>query len=270
MSCLTNKPFLSVVTVVYNDREGLARTRRSVVSQYLDAVEWVVVDGGSSDGTADDLGADSHPGLRWVSERDRGIYDAMNKGVRMATGDFVVFLNAGDEFAHPKVLDRVAGVLRSADASPDVLLGGATIRLPNGVEIYWRPHSMTYVRHSIPANHQATFFRRESILPEPYDSSYRVCGDYYVIARLSLNAPRVVYLDEAVAVFSAGGTSTQRPGLLLWECLRVQREVLRMPWSERARSAVRRAVNMTGVRVLSQPALAWLGRWVAQRMSRGH
>lgn len=255
-------PLFSVVTVVRNDRAGLARTRASLAAQRRRDFEWVVVDGASTDGTVDDLRADREPALRWSSEPDAGIYDAMNKGTRRAAGRYVVYLNAGDELVAGDALARVASVIEAAPEEPDVVFAGAALVLPNGVELHWHPLPLGYVRHGLPANHQATYYRRASIPAAPYDPSYRICGDYEIIARLSLRAPSVASLDAPVVRFHAGGVSTARPVQLWRECLRVQREVLGLPPAERARSAARRALNMTAVRALSRPAMAPVARVV--------
>jgi len=253
-------PLFSVVTVVRNDRAGLARTRASLLAQRGGDFEWIVVDGASADGTVDDLRADPAPSLRWTSEPDVGIYDAMNKGTRRAAGRYVVYLNAGDELATGEALARVAAVIDGAPAEPDVVFAGAVLVLPNGVELRWRPLPLGYVRHGLPANHQATYYRRASIPAAPYDPSYRICGDYEIIARLSLRDPRVAALDEVVVRFHTGGVSTARPVQLWRECLRIQREVLGMPLPARAWSAARRAFNMTAVRALSRPPMAPVAR----------
>ncbi len=255
-------PLFSVVTVVRDDRAGLARTRETLAAQHLRDFEWIVVDGASTDGTADDVRRDATPSLRWVSEPDRGIYDAMNKGTAMARGRYVVYLNAGDALVGDGALAIVADCIAGSAEEPDVVLAGALFTLPNGVEIYWRPLPFGYVTHGLPGNHQATYFRRAAIPSAPYDPSYRVCGDYFLIATMSLQRPRVASVDVPVVAFYAGGVSTQRP-LQLWrECLRVQREVLHQDVSARALSAARRAVNMTGVRVLSLRGMEPIARRV--------
>jgi len=255
-------PLFSVVTVVRNDRAGLARTRATLAAQRLRDFEWVVVDGASTDGTVDDLRRDATPALRWSSEPDRGIYDAMNKGTALARGRFVVYLNAGDALVGDGALAAVAECIAGCVEEPDVVFAGALFTLPNGVEIYWRPLPFEYVSHGLPGNHQATYYRRAALPSPPYDPSYRVCGDYFLIATMSLQRPRVASLDLPAVAFYAGGVSTQRP-LQLWrECLRVQREVLHQDAPARARSAARRAVNMTGVRVLSLRGLEPVARGV--------
>ena len=184
----------------------------------------------------------------------------MNKGTRRAVGRFVQYLNAGDELASPEALARVSAAIDSAASEPDVVFAGARFALANGAVIAWHPRPLAYVRHGLPANHQATFFRRAAIPDAPYDASYRICGDYEIIARLSLRSPTVLQVDDPVVLFRDGGVSARQPATLLRECLRVQREVLAMSLAERVRSAARRAINMAAVRVLAQPAITPMAR----------
>src|SRR3954454_18317001 len=90
---------LSVITVVLNDAAGFERTARSVIAQRGVRLEWVVVDGGSTDGTITIIKSVEGRITRWISEPDRGVYDAMNKGIAAASGDYLLFMNAGDCFA---------------------------------------------------------------------------------------------------------------------------------------------------------------------------
>ena len=118
-------PLLSVVTVVLNDLPGVTRTARSLASQQWRDFEWIVIDGGSTDGTHDFL-AEAEPRPAFMaSESDRGTYDAMNKGLARASGDLVVYLNSGDRLTHPRVL-----------ASAVRRLGGAEVTWGYGAQRY--------------------------------------------------------------------------------------------------------------------------------------
>ncbi|MDV7391601.1 glycosyltransferase, partial [Arthrospira platensis SPKY1] len=101
------KPSVSIITVVYNACDLLQGTMASVFEQSWPHIEYIVVDGGSTDGTTELIRAQAGRISRWVSEPDKGLYDAMNKGLRMATGDFVWFLNAGDRLFTPDTVERV-------------------------------------------------------------------------------------------------------------------------------------------------------------------
>jgi len=112
---------ISIITVAYNNIEGLKATSQSVLQQTSADIEWIVVDGASKDGSADFLKAFSGADIRWVSERDGGIFDAMNKGIGMASGQYSIFMNAGDIFAEENLIEKV--VTAVGDSSPDMIYG---------------------------------------------------------------------------------------------------------------------------------------------------
>ncbi|MEM6725896.1 MAG: glycosyltransferase family 2 protein, partial [Bacteroidota bacterium] len=114
------KHSISVITVVYNGKDLLEGTIKSVINQTYPHIEYVMVDGNSKDGTQEIIQQYADRIDQWISEPDKGLYDAMNKGLRMATGDFVLFMNAGDEFRNPDVLEKV---FAKATEKTDVLYG---------------------------------------------------------------------------------------------------------------------------------------------------
>ena len=105
------KPVLSVITIVYNNVRDIERTMLSVLNQTYHAIEYIVIDGASTDGTLDIIKQYKNRITKLISEKDKGIYDAMNKGLAIATGDYVIFMNSGDEFY---ATDTVAKVFASA------------------------------------------------------------------------------------------------------------------------------------------------------------
>lgn len=125
------RPLFSIVTVVLNDREGLGRTRASLRRQSCRDFAWIVVDGGSEDGTRDEIVRSAPEIAWWRSGPDRGLYDAMNIGMAAATGDYLLFLNAGDELASPDSLERLAAEIRR-HSSPDFLYCDALERTLGG------------------------------------------------------------------------------------------------------------------------------------------
>lgn len=173
-------PIISIVTVVRNDAGRLLRTLESVARHKSDRVEYLVVDGASTDGTLELIR--SHEGLidRWVSEQDDGIYDAMNKGTGLCRGRYLMFLNAGDEL--------LADVGSFAEASPEgcvLLYGRANMLYSDG--------SLSYVKgkrlktpsrflKGMPLCHQAILYRRD-VMP-PYDTSFRIMSDRLLTYRL--------------------------------------------------------------------------------------
>ncbi|MBI5918962.1 MAG: glycosyltransferase [Nitrosomonadales bacterium] len=245
---------ISVVTVVLNDIAGLMKTKESLFRQQYESYEWVVWDGGSSDGVAEYL-ENLEDKVNWVSQPDRGIYDAMNRGVAMSSGDYVVFMNAGDTFHDNGTLAKVAKALSESGPVADVLFGGAMLSFPeSGRLVYRAPRTVERsLWHGLPANHQATFYRKVLLDQTPYDLQYRLCGDYYLAAALMSNAAHAVYLDEPLATFEVGGQSYKRRRQLFLEPYRIQRDVLGHPFHYRLASMAKRFVSTTGFVLLSQP-----------------
>jgi len=237
----TDGPTFSVVTVVFNDLQGLHSTRRSIEAQTFQAFEWIVVDGGSSDGTAEFLQNTPSPITRWISKPDSGIYDAMNRGIAMCSGKYVVFMNAGDYFPDKNTLGKVAAHLSARATRPDIIFGGATLLFRGGRRWYRPPKKMSsYIWHGLPAIHQATYYRRACLEEVRFDLTYRVCGDYYIAATLYQNGALASYIDESLADFTVGGTSFQSPRQLFIEPMRIQAKILHMGRLARATSVLKR------------------------------
>lgn len=239
----------SVLTVTKNNITGLARTMESLQSQSFHDWEWVVVDGVSVDGSQELLQSSGLP-LTLLSEPDSGIYDAMNKATRLASGVYVVYLNAGDRLALPNTLETVAKVVQQAGlAKPAMIFGGATFITASGKSYYDRKprNCFSYIARGLPAVHQATYFRRAALSRDPYDVSYRVCGDYALVASLVASRPSVAYVEDSLALFDTNGVSSRHPIVLLSESMRVRRDVLHLGWVWRvvltARVAIRWAFS---------------------------
>lgn len=172
---------LSVITVTYNAERTLERTLKSVREQTYPAIEHIIVDGKSSDGTVALIQRYENERLKWISEPDRGLYDAMNKGAKMATGDYLCFLNAGDTFYHADTVKKMF-VIRDEPVSPDVLYGETAIVDCNGRFLHMRrlraPKTLTWksFKNGMVVCHQAFIVKRE--LFEPYDLTYRFSADF--------------------------------------------------------------------------------------------
>jgi glycosyltransferase involved in cell wall biosynthesis len=174
-------PALSIVTICLNDRPGLLAALDSVFAQTFRDWELVVVDGGSSDGSVDELRARAGRIASWTSEPDGGIYEAQNKGLARARGDYVLFLNAGDRLASPDALAR----LLEPRPTEDLVYGDAWFEVNGQLRPWRQPDRLTFeflMRSSIP--HQGTVFRRDLFARlGPHDVSFRIAGDYEFILR---------------------------------------------------------------------------------------
>jgi putative colanic acid biosynthesis glycosyltransferase len=176
----------------------------------------------------------------------------------MSHGWYVVFLNAGDVFPHPDVLSLVYKHLSNQPSYPDLLFAGATLSLPNGRKIYRAPKDIDkYIWHGLPANHQATYFRRDRLTDVQYDVTYTICGDYFLVATLFTLGATATYLTEPVVKFRVGDTSYRNPVRLIREPYVIQREILGLPMHMRFRSMLKRLLSTIGLMALSHQ---WLAR----------
>lgn len=207
-------PDLTIITVHLNDFDGLSRTQRSLAAIHAPGqAEWIVVDGDST------LESENEPlfmdvksrATHFISEPDEGIYDAMNKGTRIAGGEYVLYLNAGDEL-HPCFdLDKFKRLV--SRTRPDMVLGRCEVQYQDEVKILVKTRSPSLAWYSLPANHQATFFRREVLGEAPYDTHYRLAADYDLVCRLLKGGASVDRLDSIVSVFYRGGSTDVRGDL---------------------------------------------------------
>jgi len=209
---VSDHPLFSIVTVCLNAEAHIAEAIESVLAQSCADYEYLVVDGGSTDGTLGVLGAyesrvDGR--LRWVSERDDGLYDAMNKGLALTRGEYVEFLGADDRL-RPGALDAVARALETAPR-PDIVCGATHVFGPTGT---WDEAPRRVLRRGlparVPAGHQSTFVRREVIQAAGgFDQRFRIAADYDLYLRLVEAGRTERLLDEALSEFRLGGVSSR-------------------------------------------------------------
>ena len=199
---------LSVITVSFNARDVIRQTLASVTGQTYSDLEYIVIDGGSTDGTQAVIGEYTARIARFVSEPDGGIYFGMNKGIAAATGDFVLFLNAGDRFADERVLEDVAAFI-GAHPEADAVFGDSEQVLEYGS--YRIKPAPDRLDRSMGISHQAVFVRTDLLRAHPFDVRYRYAADYEQISSL--------YLDKKVFVY--GGNLGKPQGIpFLIECLK--------------------------------------------------
>jgi len=214
---------ISVVTVCFNDLSGLKTTKESVLKQGGCDYEWIVVDGGSNDGSADYLSS-LGPQVIFISEPDNGIYDAMRKGLRLASRPYILFLNAGDEFLNSESLDSAMGQVGSED-----VYFFAT-QLEGWAHHYRRTaRTLPAARYSVPAVQQSTIYSTSILRSLEWPTTYSICGDFYIAAQLHERRCSWKRSDLVLSRFKIGGISTLAFPRLCVEAWRIQRDVLHIP-----------------------------------------
>ena len=230
---------ISIVTITYNAEAVLQRTLDSVSRQTYRDIEHLIIDGASKDGTMDLVSRykvrDLPYEVRVVSEPDKGIYDAMNKGLRLATGEYIVFLNAGDTLHDEKTLDMVASSLQPAANSqqPAVIYGDTNIVDDEGHFLRKRhlsvPDNLTWrsFKQGMLVCHQAFYARLDIARDIPYDLQYRHSADVDWCIRVMKEAERrhlpLVRVQGVVADFLDGGDSSKNHRASLRERFHVMR-----------------------------------------------
>ncbi len=205
-----NNPQISIITVVYNNVRDIEYTVRSVVSQTYPYIEYIIIDGASTDGTLDVIERYKKYITTLVSEKDNGIYDAMNKGLAMATGDYVLFLNSGDELFDEDTIQSVVDKGEEAD-----IIYGET-KLVNeqrdviGDRRHKAPEKFDWksFRYGMNICHQALYIRRH--IAQPYDLQYELSADIDWVIRAAKKAETTQNVHMYVARYLVGGMSQKR------------------------------------------------------------
>jgi len=202
-------PLISVITVCFNAADSIAQTLDSVRSQTWRPLESVVVDGASSDGTQAIVTGYAEITGAVISEPDRGIYDAMNKGIALARGEVLHFLNAGDSFVDAHVVEEVMQAF-VADPELDLVFGDAVYLNPDGA--FLRRYNHVTARNLIYGDlcHQAVFARKRVFERfGGFNLDYRINADYDWLLRVFRGGARVRYLSRAIVRYDTGGQSAQ-------------------------------------------------------------
>lgn len=203
-------PIISIITVCYNAEGTIRQTIESVLSQSHNEYEYLIIDGKSSDSTVkiaeNYIAAFKLNGIpyRIVSEKDNGIYNAMNKGTSLSSGEWLLFLNAGDElYKH----DTIAQLHKGIEGSADVIYGKVIYRYHNLVKLI-ENRKLSDIRTGMVFCHQSTIIRRTVMEKYGYDERYQIAADYNFFIQCYLNNDTFKELDVPVSIFELGGASS--------------------------------------------------------------
>ena len=203
-------PKISIITIVYNNVKDIRYTLSSVACQTYPNIEYIVVDGLSNDGTLDVIEEYKSHITTLVSEKDKGIYDAMNKGLNLATGDYVLFLNSGDELFESETLNKIFSKGDNADIyygetklinEEREIIGDRRHKTPEKFD--WKSF-----KYGMNVCHQAIYIKRE--ITCDYDMQYQLSSDIDWVIKAAKKAKKIVNVKEYVAKYLVGGMSQQR------------------------------------------------------------
>ena len=226
------KPLVSIITVVYNARLTLQATIESVLGQNEGLVEYWIIDGGSTDGSINIISQYEPQLAGWISEPDKGIYDAMNKGVERATGDWVYFLGA-DDTLQPNVLKQLAPYLTQ---NYKVVFGD--VLLSNGHVMHSSISCKTILHNTL--HHQGTFYSRTLFTDFKYDQSMAIQADYELNLRAYVQRVPTKYIPLLIATYTLGGHSAGHTEESYGQTNTIRARYLKGSWQNVGLSAILR------------------------------
>lgn len=209
---LTEQPLISIITVVYNDKHGISKTIDSVLGQSYKNIEYIVIDGASTDGTKEII-MNYHSSLaHFISEPDNGIYAAMNKGISLASGAFIGIINSGDHY-EPGALELLSKAIID-NKEIDIFHGILRVFQASG-DLFHLIGSHSSCLHLTMIEHPTCFVSKNSYLElGKYDEKYASSADYDFMLRMRLNKVQFMFLETIIANFYLGGMSSTNKAIL--------------------------------------------------------
>ena len=208
-----NKKIFSIITITFNNYKGLKKTYESLINQSTNNFNWIVIDGNSNDKTKFFLEEllQKHNFLTYISEEDKGIYDAMNKGLRLSNDEYVYFLNAGDVFVNNYTLAKVEEKIIQNN-KPDFVYGDSLEEsMITSETFYKKSRSYKTIWYGMFTHHQAMFYKNIDKLQ--YSLDYKIASDYDYTIKFLKQTVSKVYINEAICIFEKGGISSTQDAL---------------------------------------------------------
>lgn len=214
---------LTILTINYNNVEGLKRTIDSVTRQTWTDYDWIVIDGGSTDGSKELIEANQSLFSYWCSEPDKGVYNAMNKGISHASGEYICCMNSGDAFYACDTLEKVF----KAERHEDIVYGDWLAVFSDREEVFHEPFPIDfhYFMHQNIC-HQAMFVRTENLKKKGFDESYKLLADYARWTEMLLANCSVAFVDTIMCRYEMDGMSCKLSNIAQSEHQRIREELI--------------------------------------------
>ena len=195
---MINKPLITIITVCYNAVSSIEKTILSVINQTYCNIEYIIIDGGSKDGSINIIKKYEDKLSYWISEPDNGIYDAMNKGIKLASGEWINFMNCGDTFYCNTVIEDL---FKKANFDSDIIYGNTNLLLLTGE--YIQKGEIATDKEYMPFGHQASFSRTSLMKKYGFDRNYKICADRNFFYIAYKNNAVFEYVDVIVSNYEA-------------------------------------------------------------------
>jgi putative colanic acid biosynthesis glycosyltransferase len=202
----------SIITIVYNGENCIEETLDSVLNQSYKSYEYIIVDGLSKDKTLEICYNYKDNITKIISEPDNGLYDAMNKGIKLATGDYILFLNCGDTFFDKYTLEHVVRELNNLENLPDLIYGDSIEVDQKNILLYKKARDYHLIKFGLFTHHQSIFYKLECIKNSDlsYNLNYKIGADYDFTVKFLLTCKNVLYVNFPICKFKQGGFSSKK------------------------------------------------------------
>jgi len=203
------KPIFSIITVVYNGETTIRKTIESVLNQEKNIYEYLIIDGKSQDRTLSIINDYKDEVDLIVSERDEGIYDAMNKGVKFANGEWILFMNSGDIFCDRNVLENIKSGLND---SAEIVYGDTFSIIANKIYYIKASPLNNLIKKGMPFCHQSVFVKKKLLLETKFNTNYKILGDFDFFRKMYVDNVSFQHIPIPVSIFdNEGGLSFRSP-----------------------------------------------------------
>lgn len=203
---IENSPLITIITVVRNGEQIIEETIASVLQQEYNNIEYIIIDGGSTDNTIEKIKKHENSIDLWISEPDKGIYDAMNKGIALASGEWINFMNAGDQFYDFSTLKKIVSEIIKKKS--DIIYGDfIAVNEDSKDEVYIKSKSLSEIWKGMIFCHQSVFIKRNLLLQIPFDIKFKIVADYKQILSLYCDGYDFKNLEMPISKISIDGVS---------------------------------------------------------------